>query len=117
MLSPSEIKLDTLSIHNGCSDIITQGSFYPEFAYNNTYGVHVINKEQYESAKNNFTKSGGCLEMVMECKEQAEKYDPENFGNNAEVNAVCAKADQYCYENVLGAYTLSGVSNLNQVNP
>jgi carboxypeptidase D len=76
----------------------------------------VITKEQYEEARNNFTKPGGCLEMAMECREQQQKYDPYNWGNNAEVNAICIAADAYCYENVLGAYALSGVSNLNQVN-
>jgi hypothetical protein len=79
--------------------------------------VQVITKEQYEEVKNNFTKPGGCLELAMECRKQQQKHDPYNWGNNAEVNAICIAADAYCYENVLGAYALSGVSNLNQKNP
>lgn len=73
----------------------------------------MITKQQYEEVKHNYTKPGGCLEMVMQCREQAQKYDPHNFANNAEVNAICAAADVYCYENVLSVYILSGVSNLN----
>ncbi|KAE8420383.1 Alpha/Beta hydrolase protein [Aspergillus pseudocaelatus] len=106
--SPSLINIDTLSIHNGCSDIITQGAFYPEYAYNNTYGIQAITETQYEEAKHNLTKPGGCMDMAVKCQALAQKLDPHNFGNNAEVNAVCSAADEYCYENVLGVYALSG---------
>ncbi|KAE8330581.1 Alpha/Beta hydrolase protein [Aspergillus sergii] len=106
--SPSPITIDTLSIHNGCSDITTQGAFYPEYAYNNTYGVQAITETQYEEAKYNWTKPGGCLDMAVQCQELAQKLDPYNFGNNAEVNDACFAADEYCYENVLAVYALSG---------
>ncbi|GMG42704.1 unnamed protein product [Aspergillus oryzae var. brunneus] len=109
--SPSPITIDTLSIHNGCSDITTQGAFYPEYAYNNTYGVQAITETQYEEAKYNWTKPGGCLDMAVQCQELVQKLDPYNFGNNAEVNDVCFAADEYCYENVLAVYALSGVSS------
>ncbi|KAB8263050.1 Alpha/Beta hydrolase protein [Aspergillus pseudonomiae] len=106
--SPSSINIDTLSIHNGCSDIITQGAFYPIFAYNNTYGAQAINKEQYEEANYNLTKPGGCMDMAVKCQELAQRLDPHNLGNNADVNAACFAADEFCYANVLGVYALSG---------
>ncbi|KAL3455180.1 Alpha/Beta hydrolase protein [Aspergillus heterothallicus] len=106
--SPSPIKVKTLSIHNGCSDVFTQGNFYPEYAYNNTYGVPAITEEQYEQAKHNIHKAGGCFDQVKQCQALEIALDPENFGNNAEVNAACLAADTYCYENVLGFYALSG---------
>ncbi|KAL2851655.1 Alpha/Beta hydrolase protein [Aspergillus pseudodeflectus] len=106
--SPSQIKVKTLSIHNGCSDVITQGNFYPEFAYNNTYNVQAINEEEYLLAKENIVKEGGCFDLVEQCHALADALDPENLGNNAEVNAACLAADNYCYQNVLGLYALSG---------
>ncbi|KAB8230790.1 Alpha/Beta hydrolase protein [Aspergillus alliaceus] len=106
--SPSQINIKTLTIHNGCTDIITQGTFYPEFAYKNTYGVQAITKEQYEDAKWNLTKPGGCMDMARQCQNLERKLDPDNFGNNAEVNALCFAADEYCYANVLAVYAASG---------
>ncbi|KAL2796940.1 Alpha/Beta hydrolase protein [Aspergillus keveii] len=106
--SPSQINVKTLSIHNGCSDVLTQGNFYPEFAYNNTYEVQSINEEQYLLAKENIAKEGGCFDLVQQCHALADELDPENLGNNAEVNAACLAADNYCYQNVLGLYALSG---------
>jgi Serine carboxypeptidase len=107
--SASQINVKTLNIHNGCSDLFTQGAFYPEFAYNNTYNLQVINEQQYEEAKNNLTKPGGCFDLVSQCQELAQELDPHNLGNNAEVNTACLTADEYCYANVLAVYTLSGV--------
>ncbi|KAL2826408.1 Alpha/Beta hydrolase protein [Aspergillus cavernicola] len=106
--SPTPIEIKTLGIHNGCSDIFVQGSLYPEFAYNNTYGVQAINESQYGEAMENLHKPGGCLDLVTECQALAEKLDPENYGNSAEVNTACLAADTYCSQNVLGFYTLSG---------
>ncbi|KAJ0417547.1 Alpha/Beta hydrolase protein [Aspergillus carlsbadensis] len=106
--SPSQIKVKTLSIHNGCSDVLTQGNFYPEFAYNNTYGVEAIDEEQYTLAKENIVKEGGCFDLVEQCHALADELDPENLGDNAQVNAACLAADSYCYQNVLGLYALSG---------
>ncbi|KAL3480550.1 Alpha/Beta hydrolase protein [Aspergillus californicus] len=106
--SPTPINIQTLGIHNGCSDLFVQGALYPEFAYNNTYDVQAIDKEQYDQAMENFNKPGGCLDLARDCKALAEELDPENYGNNADVNTACLAADSYCYENVLGFYALSG---------
>lgn len=108
-LDAQQIHVDTLGIHNGCSDVITQGSFYPEFAYRNTYGLEVISEQVYEDSKHNFTKPGGCLDLALKCKDLEDKLDPTNQGNNAHVNDVCILANGYCYANVLGGYIASGV--------
>ncbi|KAK1140985.1 hypothetical protein N8T08_009731 [Aspergillus melleus] len=107
-ISAQQIHVDTLGIHNGCSDVATQGSFYPEFAYRNTYGVEVITKDVYEASKHNFTKPGGCLDLAMQCRELGDKLDPLNLGDNAQVNELCVLANEYCYVNVLGGYVASG---------
>ncbi|PLB44803.1 carboxypeptidase S1 [Aspergillus steynii IBT 23096] len=107
-LDAHQIHVDSLGIHNGCSDVVTEGSFYPEFAYRNTYGVKVISKEIYEASKHNFTKPGGCLDLALQCKELADRLDPLNVGNDVQVNELCVLANQYCYVNVLGGYVASG---------
>jgi carboxypeptidase D len=61
-------------------------------------------------ARENIVKTGGCFDLVKQCHALANELDPENLGNNAEVNAECLAADNYCYQNVLGLYVLSGVS-------
>ncbi|KAL2831590.1 Alpha/Beta hydrolase protein [Aspergillus pseudoustus] len=108
VVAPTPIKIKTLSIHNGCSDVLTQGTFYPEFAYNNTYDTPTITEEQYEEAKHNIHKAGGCFDKVKQCHALEAKLDPQNLGDNVQVNAACLAADTYCYENVLGFYALSG---------
>ncbi|KAL4865756.1 hypothetical protein BDV12DRAFT_145668 [Aspergillus spectabilis] len=106
--SPSPIYVDTLGIHNGCSDVLVQGPSYPEFAYNNTFNVQVIDEQQYQDAMHNFTKPGGCYDLAKQCRALEDEFDPENNGNNLHVNTACLAADSYCYENVLGVYALSG---------
>ncbi|OKL57635.1 hypothetical protein UA08_07173 [Talaromyces atroroseus] len=97
VLSPSPIRVDSLNIHNGCSDLYTQASFYPEIAYNNTYSLQVIDQQQYESAKTNLTKPDGCFDLAAQCRRLAQELDPYNLGNNVEVNTACSAADTYCY--------------------
>ena len=50
------------------------------------------------------------MDMAVKCQELAQRLDPHNLGNNADVNAACFAADEFCYANVLGVYALSGVS-------
>ena len=50
------IHLDTLGIINGCIDLLTQELSYPEMAYNNTYGIQVINETVYKQAVNDWSK-------------------------------------------------------------
>jgi hypothetical protein len=103
------LHLDTLGITNGCIDSKIEAPFYPEFAFNNTYGLQTIPENIYLEARNNLTKEGGCNDMIDQCRALA-AFDPENVGTNETVNAACALATQYCFQFVQGAYTeVSGV--------
>jgi hypothetical protein len=102
------LHLDTLGLTNGCIDSKIEGPFYPEYAFNNTYGLQVIPESVYLDAKNNMTKEGGCLDLIDQCRTLA-IYDSENLGTNDTINAACALATQYCYQYVQGAIALSGV--------
>ena len=98
------IHLDTLGIINGCIDLQAQSLSYPEFAYNNTYGIEAINETVYNEAVNAYNKPGGCKDRITHCRTLASEGDPNLNGNNATVNKVCADAGDYCSNNVEGPY-------------
>ncbi|KAH6971435.1 Alpha/Beta hydrolase protein [Ilyonectria sp. MPI-CAGE-AT-0026] len=97
--------LGTLGITNGCIDSKIQITAYPEFAYNNTYGVQAISTEAYEMAMNNITMEGGCYDLIDQCRALQIKKDPEQLGNDMQVNAACVAATELCFGVVQGAYT------------
>ncbi|KAK0614703.1 Alpha/Beta hydrolase protein [Immersiella caudata] len=99
------IELGTIGIQNGCIDALANIAGYPEFAYNNTYGIEAITKDVYEAAKNNITKPGGCADLIAACRSAGEVGDPLEAGLNMTVNAICAGATEFCFGVVQGAYT------------
>ena len=98
------LQLDTLGMTNGCVDGLYQSYWYPDMAYNNTYDLQVIPLDVYEEAKTNFTKPGGCRDLILRCRELGAMYDPDQLANNATVNNACLNAEDYCSTYVQGAY-------------
>jgi hypothetical protein len=88
-----EMHLDTLGIINGCVDTLLQEPSYPEFAYNNTYGIQAINQSVYEAALDAYSKPGGVKDLIETCRSLASESDPTNQGHNATVNDACALAN------------------------
>lgn len=99
------LRLGTIGLQNACIDAEAQGGFYPEFAYNNTYGIPAIPRDIYEQASHNFTKPGGCRDMIHACRTAGALGDPLETGLNTTVNDICAAASTYCFNVVQGAYT------------
>ena len=100
-----EIHLDTLGIVNGCIDLLEQELSYPEFAHNNTYGIQAINETLYKQSLDNFYRPvTGCKDQILHCQSLASEYDPNAFGANDFVNAVCQNASRYCEDEVEGQY-------------
>ncbi|KAB5582867.1 Alpha/Beta hydrolase protein [Coniochaeta sp. 2T2.1] len=91
------LTLDTVGIVNGCIDMLTQMPFYPEMAYNNSYGVQVINETEYNTAVNNLP---ACRKMVEQCRSLGDNKDPLATGTDAEVNKACSDAYNWCFKNV-----------------
>lgn len=98
------IHLDTLGIINGCVDLLTQALSYPQFAYNNTYGIEAINETVYQASVHAFEKEGGCRDLITKCHTLAAEGDPHMYGNNVTVNEACQKADEYCVSTLEGPY-------------
>lgn len=89
-----QLHLDTLGLVNACIDIDTQMPTYPEFAFNNTYGIQAINVTQYQTA---IASSATCRNMTSVCRMLADEFDPRGLGNKANVNKACLDAYIYCF--------------------
>ncbi|KAK4503885.1 hypothetical protein PRZ48_004800 [Zasmidium cellare] len=98
------LPIDSAGWTNGCTDMLIQGEWYPDMAYNNTYDLQILPEDLYLEIKQNITQPGGCLDMIQQCRSLGETYDPDNYGTNATVNGICANATLYCLQYVLGPY-------------
>jgi hypothetical protein len=106
-----------MGITNGCVDAETGTIGWPQFAYNNTYGVHFATEAQYKAAMHNLTMPDGCLDLVQQCREIGEAGDPEFSGKNATVNKVCMEAWGSCFDIVDSFPKLNKVSGSNMILP
>ncbi|KAF2685461.1 alpha/beta-hydrolase [Lentithecium fluviatile CBS 122367] len=102
--SGTPIPLDTVGFINPCIDIDTQMPFYPEYAFNNTYGFEAITEEQYAFA---VTSTDKCRELSAACKQLADEKDPQGLGNVQEVNKACYGAYDFCFSTMWQNYTLN----------
>jgi carboxypeptidase D len=114
------IELDTLGIVCGCIDLLSQGLSYPEFAYNNTYGIKAIDKEVYETTVKAFNREGGCRDRVKSCRSRAAVTDPDGSGDDILANWVCDDAGDYCrnaVEQPYYSYSGRGVYDIAHFEP
>ena len=114
------INVDSVGWTNGCVDLLYQGEWYPEQAYNNTYDLQVIPKAVYEQSLHNFTKAGGCRDQILECRSLGDKHDPDFLGISKKTNTACINALVYCFEYVSGgysAYSNRSVYDMAQIDP
>ena len=98
-----QLHVDTIGLINACIDIDTQMPTYPEFAFNNTYGIQAINETQYQSA---VASSATCQNMPSICRAMADEQDPQGLGNKPEVNKACLDAYLYCFSKMHDGYNI-----------
>ncbi len=91
-LKPKNMKVDTVGITNGCIDFEYGLAGFPQYAYNNTYGVRFLSKDQYNRATQNLTAKGGVLDLIAACRATGLAGDPMFLGNNETVNELCSGA-------------------------
>jgi hypothetical protein len=46
-----------------------------------------------------------CLQRIQNCRNAAALSDPENLGINANVNSICANAENWCRAHIVSPYT------------
>lgn len=100
----SSIKVANVLWTNGSVDEAIHAEWYPQQAYNNTYGLQVIPKDVYEQSLNDFTKSGGCYDLIQDCRKLGDMYDPDNLAINQTVNKICEDALGYCATKLILPY-------------
>lgn len=105
-----EIKLESLGIVNGCVDDLVQAPFYPYMAINNSYGLSAINPTRAKLAQASFYASGGCRDLINQCRTAVATQDPENDGDVSVVNSICSTAYTSCTDNVMEPYFDAGRS-------
>jgi hypothetical protein len=106
----STMEVDTMGITNGCIDLLISTPEYPNYTRNNTYGIELYSETMYDSAMQNFTKPGGCRDLIQQCRALADIGDPDYVGNNNTVNEACELAQIDCYTNVIGDMNLLEVN-------
>lgn len=99
------IQFNTLGIINGIIDERTQVGYYPEFAFNNTYGIKAVNDTVYNYMKFTTYMTNGCLDQIDSCRYSRE-YSPPGFV----VDSICAEAGNICRDGVEGLYYSYGGS-------
>lgn len=104
------INLASLGIVSGCVDDLIQAPFYPIMANNNTYGLEAINPTRATLANASFYATGGCQDLINQCRAAVASKDPKNHGNVASVNEICASAYSSCTINVMQPYNDAGRS-------
>jgi carboxypeptidase C (cathepsin A) len=104
------LNLGTAVITNGGIDFLVQTESYPTMAHNNTYSLKAISDDLFIASQNNYTKPGGCRDLIQQCRALGDLSDPDELNLNDTVNALCASATDYCYLYVVGAFDSSGRS-------
>ncbi|KFH42341.1 Carboxypeptidase S1 A-like protein [Hapsidospora chrysogenum ATCC 11550] len=98
------LKLGTLGLLDACIDVKAMARGYPEFAYNNTFGIEVYPEEVYNEVMELIeAPEEGCVALIDGCRSLAEEGDPQSFGLNETVNAACLAATDVCFNKVQGA--------------
>ncbi|RMZ82394.1 hypothetical protein DV737_g2065, partial [Chaetothyriales sp. CBS 132003] len=104
------IYLHSLGIMNGWIDLLTQTPYSPRFAYNNTYGIQIIDQVTELNALSAYAGADGCEQLTLSCRSQELAYDPDGSGAINAVNKACSQAQQVCQSLITGIYSSSGRS-------
>ncbi|OQE35434.1 hypothetical protein PENCOP_c013G01551 [Penicillium coprophilum] len=100
LLRAPNIQINSIGMLNACVDSLVQLPKYPEMAYNNTYGIQLINETTYISAKKSWEGADGCKSRIEKCR-LASGTTPY-LGNNPTANSICHDANVYCGKHIAG---------------
>jgi carboxypeptidase C (cathepsin A) len=116
--STLDISLVSLGLLQGAVDAKIQAPFLSKFAYNNTYGIQAISSKTMTTQLQNMQSSGGCLDLLDQCRTLMASQDPNGDGDVSAVNTRCASAQQAC-QSLTAPYSQSGrsVYDIRQMDP
>ena len=90
------LTINTLGIGNGIINERIQAPFYPQFAVNNTYGIHAYNDTVFNYANFAYYMNNGCRDQIDLCAEA----DQSTLSGQA----ICTEAADMCRDNVESPY-------------
>ena len=102
-----EIRLDTVGIMNGLIDDAVQNSYFPSFAFNNTYGIQAISETDELNALQDYSGTDQCLAQINTCRAAMSATDPDGNGDVDATNELCETA-QYICANITASYYAAG---------
>lgn len=88
----TNMNLKGLAVGNGLTNPAIQYQYYPQMAYNNSYGIKTVSEAQYNSMKNNVR---GCVRMINNCQ------------NNT---GACRLAQTLCNVELVSPFSGSGLN-------
>lgn len=112
-----QIEIDTIGWTNGCPDVLVQGEYWPEMAYNNTYDFQAVSFDVYQDMKDSWTMPGGCRDLVEQCRTLGNDLDPDFYGTDHQVNAACIHAFGFCFGTVAQDPGNRSVFDIAHTNP
>lgn len=89
---PLEINLKGFGIGNGLTDPQVQYKYYPDMAYNNTYGIKAVSYPVYVAMK---AAVAPCVAMIASCQT---------------TKAACLAAQTFCNAALVAPYSMSGLN-------
>ncbi|VUC25523.1 unnamed protein product [Clonostachys rosea] len=108
LTNATTLNMATVGIINGLVEMTSMALGFPDYARNNTYGLPVYSEDIYQEVVQNITApEQGCLALIDQCRAAAAKGDPENKGNNDDVNNVCGPAGQACFGTILQSFEIN----------
>ncbi|KAM0283417.1 hypothetical protein ACHAQH_002541 [Verticillium albo-atrum] len=101
------IRIATVGIIAPFIDIV--GQFVDlEFALNNTYGIEIFDQATAQDLVEQAEAPGGCFDQIDDCRNIADRLDPEGWGNAPEVHLVCRNAFLACFGLIEVPYLATG---------
>jgi len=96
----AHLNLAGLAIGNGLTKPEEQYQWYAEMAFNNSHGIKVISKEEYEAMQDIIPK---CAALIKEC----------NAGDGALNTFACQTAFVVCNSGLVSPYQMTGLNPYN----
>lgn len=105
-----KMHITSIGLLNACVDALVQLPAYAEMAFNNTYGLQLINRSTYESAKTAWNALGGCRDQIVACRNASASLSAPslNLGTNSSINRLCHNANAFCGKHTASLISSSG---------
>ena len=110
-----KMHITSIGLLNACVDALVQLPEYPEMAFNNTYGLQLIDKRTYDSAKRAWDAIGGCRDQIVACRnastsllDASHPYSSGSLGTNSNINGLCHDANAFCGKHIASLVSSSG---------